>query len=157
MEPPKTVSLLPSLIAIVSAVLEAKLPLPVFSNNKFLLLVEMVELSSVFLYFRFLFSKYDLMEFTLLFKFVFDFKFLFLVSDFWDGDGGRSLTSFTVAGWGGGRWGDGEPLAVGGGGHGDGGPLAVGGGGHSDGGTFAGEVDVPGCGPGVSDVRVSDI
>ena len=90
-------------------------------------------------------------------KFVIDFNFLFLVSGFCEGDGSRSLTSFTVAGWGGGRWGDGEPLAVGGGGHGDGGPLAVGGGGHSDGGTFAGEVDVPGCGPGVSDVRVSDI
>ena len=40
---------------------------------------------------------------------------------------------------------------------GDGGPLAVGGGRRGDGRLLSGEVDVPACGPGLSDVQVSGI
>ena len=99
-------SLLLSLVAIVSAVFEVELPLPVFSYE-FLLLVEMVELfivPFVFLSFRFLlFLKYDLLKYDLLelslvsisnfFQFSFSrFRFLSSLTCFTDAEGGRGET-----------------------------------------------------------------
>ena len=82
-------------------------------------MVDLFLVISEYLFPRFLFSKYVLIELTLFVSVFLFYKltFLFLFSGFWDGVGGSSLPSFVVGG-GGGRSDVGGPVGgpVGGGG-----------------------------------------